>query len=399
MSSVVLRQFSLQITRVTAFATVVGIGYTAMGPLAVDRINAMTPQQLYLAVPWTGWTLDLEYARDVLLGLNFAVAGVANLAAVPSVPFLVNRFGDKCLAVVCALVLAFCMPLYAYSSIWVWFLIRLLFHASLGVLFVVSEYWILEEAQPEFRGRMIALYATSLGLGFAVGPATLHLCRALGLSPYLVDTLVFLAAAVVITGKISRNSGYPVKTRGYLLKLIRAYPAALFGAFVFGLFEYGVGLLMLRFTQRSGFSENQGLTVLTIFFIGNILFQWPMGVLSDRYSRPKTLIIIAAVGVVGAFLILLNQSFYVYAVIIFFWSGPIGGLYVIGLNSVVSVHKSAEFSQVNAAFVTCYSLGMLFGPIVIGAAMGVAGTTGFSVAVAAAFLAYLGLLTIQRGIA
>ena len=54
---------------------------------------------------------------------------------------------------------------------------------------------------------------------------------------------------------------------------------------------------------------------------------------------------------------------------LFLWGGATAGIYTVGLAHLASRFSGADLAGANAAFVFCYALGMLVGPLAIGDAM------------------------------
>ena len=87
-----------------------------------------------------------------MIGFNTAVAGVASLIVVPFVPRLAARYGVLALLLsavltVPAVIIGFKL---LYGIAW-WFPLRFVLSAALGVLFVLSEYWITASSPPRPR--------------------------------------------------------------------------------------------------------------------------------------------------------------------------------------------------------------------------------------------------------
>ncbi len=106
-----------------------------------------------------------------LIGANTAVAGLASIVAAPLAAPIAARLGVA-RAIVLMLIIgsvAF-LGFHFLQPLWAWFALRIVLHFALTVLFVLSEYWINASAPPEKRGLVLGIYATSLSLGFALGP-------------------------------------------------------------------------------------------------------------------------------------------------------------------------------------------------------------------------------------
>ena len=212
--------------------------------------------------------LSLEMERMGLsggwIGANTAVAGVASLLVVPFVPRLASRFGVLPLlwasvGLVVASILGFRL---LYSFAW-WFPLRFAFSSALGVLFVLSEYWINTAAPPARRGFVMGIYATVLALGFAAGPGILSLVGTSGWPPYLVGAGLFALAALplLLARGLSPEVGHG--TGRTVASFLVAAPAATLAALVFGALETGAFALLPVYALRIGFEAENAAVLVT----------------------------------------------------------------------------------------------------------------------------------------
>ncbi len=125
--------------------------------------------------------------------------------------------------------------------------------------------------------------------------------------------------------------------------------------------------------------------------IGNMAFQIPLGLYSDRLKdRRPLLAAMAVLGVIGSLALpMLIHNWLLMAVVLFFWGGCVSGLYTVGLAHLGARLSGADLAAANAAFIFCYAVGTVVGPQGIGAAMDVAGTSGYAWALAAFFGFYV----------
>jgi MFS family permease len=373
------------------------MGFTLLTPILSTRIEVALGESLAFEVPFLDSKLDLEGSRSLLLGLNLALGGLANLIAIPLVPGLVARFGGRAVAVACALGLAACMAGFAVTELWIWFPLRFVFHMCLGTLFVITEYWLLSDAPARFRGRVIGIYGTCLGLGLAIGPSILQAATALSLNPFYACMVLFVAASCVIAAKTGSRLAVDHRDTWMILKVFRADPAVVLAGFMFGLFEFGAGSLLINFAMRVGYSMEDAIVALSLLYFSNVCFQIPIGILSDRFNRRTLLFLIAVIGLVGAGALLVGHvSSLGFFVLVFFWSGSMAGLYTVGLAQSASLFEEKNFVHVNSCFVVSYSAGMIVGPLLLGLGMDIWNPFGFAYCLIAVFAAYAMLLAASR---
>ncbi|AKO29659.1 hypothetical protein P038_01651 [Brucella abortus 99-9971-135] len=174
------------------------------------------------------------------------------------------------------------------------------------------------------------------------------------------------------------------------LPFIFAVPTATMAVFVFGAVETGGFALFPVFGTRVGYSEADAALLLTMIGLGNMLMQIPLGIVSDRISdRRKLLLFCATTGLIGMMALpYLMQHWYFMAGILFLWGGVVAGLYTVGLAHLGSELTGRELASANAAFIFCYAIGMLAGPQLVGIGMDAMGPKGFPMTLGIFFAAY-----------
>ena len=173
-------------------------------------------------------------------------------------------------------------------------------------------------------------------------------------------------------------------------------PIATFAGFVFGAIEQGSFAFLTLYGEKLGYSTTNAALLLVCFGLGNVASQLPIGLLSDRMSRPLLLLGCAATGMVGALAMpLAGSTDIAMMAIVFITGGVVGGLYTVGLAHLGARFHGSDLATANAGFVMLYSLGMLTGAPAIGIAFDTVQPHGFAYAFAALCGAYC-LLVVSR---
>ncbi|TXN21377.1 MFS transporter [Methylobacterium sp. WL9] len=346
---------------------------------------------LSLSIPLLSLEMERMGASGAMIGLNTAVGGFASILTVPFVPRLAARVGVLPLLLFsiglgAALLVGFKV---FYDLAW-WFPLRFFFSATLGALFVLSEFWITQAAAPARRGLVMGIYATVLALGFAIGPGLLVLLGTEGFAPYLAGAALFVVAALPIvlargvSPTISREGG-SVRFLAYL----RLAPAATLAAFIYGAVETGGFAILPLYGLKVGFDAQTAAGLVSAVALGNVLFAIPVGWLADRTDRGLVLLAASIVGALGAALIpAASASLPVLVGLLFLWGGVAGTLYTVGLAHLGASVRGPDLAGANAAFVVLYSAGLMIGPPMIGAGMDLVVPQGFAWTLFAMFAAY-----------
>ena len=333
-----------------------------------------------LGLPLLSMILEKRGVPSTLIGLNSAMAGIAAMAAAPVTTKLAHRFDVPRTMIAAVLLAALSAPgFYFATNFWLWFPLRIVFHGATTTLFILSEFWINASAPPKKRGLALGVYATVLSVGFALGPLIFARIGSEGLLPFLVGAIALLIAAVPVFIARGECPVIDEKPQLHFMRYILLVPTATAAVFVFGAVEAGGLSLFPIYATRSGFSEAQAALLLTIMGLGNMLFQIPLGLISDRLKDRRILLFIMAFcGLVGAFTLpLLSDSWELLAVVLLFWGGSVAGLYTVGLSHLGSRLTGADLVAANAAFIFCYAVGTVAGPQAIGAAMDASAKYGY----------------------
>mgnify|MGYP001469336737 CR=1 FL=1 len=345
-----------------------------------------------LGLPLLSIILEKRGIPSTLIGLNAAMAGIASMLAAPVTTKLAHDHGVAKTMMFAVLIAALsAIGFYYADAFWMWFPLRFTFHGATTTLFILSEFWINEAAPPRRRGLVLGIYATVLAVGFAIGPLLFSALGSEGILPFLVGAAIILLAVIPIFIARHESPVLDTKPERHFFHYIFLVPTATAAVFAFGAVSAGGLSLFPIYALREQLSESQAAVLLTVMGIGNMAFQIPLGLFSDRLrDRRPLLTAMAILGVLGSLALpLLIQNWLLMAVLLFFWGGCVSGLYTVGLAHLGSRLSGPDLVAANAAFIFCYAVGTVAGPQGIGAAIDVAGNDGFAWALAAFFGFYV----------
>lgn len=363
---------------------------------AVSSISAVGIA-IGLGLPLLSIILEKRGIPSTLIGLNTAMAGGAAMAAAPITTKLAHQYGVAPTMLWAVVISALSsLGFYYAEDFWLWFPLRFAFHGATTTLFILSEFWINAASPPTKRGFVLGIYATVLSLGFAAGPLLFSILGSDGILPFIVGAAAILLAAIPIFIARHESPILEEKPELHFMRYVFLVPTATAAVFIFGAVEAGGLSLFPIYAIRANFTESQAALLLTVMGIGNVIFQIPVGMLSDRISDKRPLLAaMAFMGLIGSLMLpLLSHSWIMMAGVLLFWGGCVAGLYTVGLSHLGSRLTGSDLAAANAAFVFCYAVGTVAGPQAIGVAIDVAGNNGFAWAIACFF----GLYALLAGI-
>jgi MFS family permease len=356
-----------------AIATVVAVG------VAVSLIT-----------PLVSLTLAGRGFSERTIGAIVSTYAIAMRVTAPSTARVAARFGTANTIVALSLAAALLIPLFWLLDSIVWlFLVIFVYGGCVSLCFTLSEFWIATHTPEGRRGFVVGFYATLLSIGFAIGPGIIALLGARSVVPFLIGSVLMILAAIpsFAARRDSPDFHAPPKTR--FTSFLFAAPVATIGAFVFAMGESSGFAFLPLWGRHLGFEAGIAVLLASAMTLGNVAFQIPLGILADRIDRR---LIMLACGVAGALGMLLAWALAgtlpALVAVLFVWGGVTAGIYTVGLAHLAARFSGADLASANAAFVFCYALGMLVGPLAVGDAMARAPLFGFPLVLGAAFAVY-----------
>ena len=231
---------------------------------------------------------------ETFIGGNAAMHAVGVLGMAPLLPGLAVRYGPRRLiliALAASGILLLLIPLM--PAVWLWFPLRLLLGAAADVLFVLSETWVNELTDERARGRTMAIYAAALSMGFASGPLILS---AVGVTPwaYVAGAAIAFAAIVPAASRWVKPPARLEKATARPLQYFRLAPLAIAVTALnaSGGRERGQAavLFLPLYAAGLGWTEQQGMFLISMLLVGAIFLQPPLGLLADRMDRRRLML-------------------------------------------------------------------------------------------------------------
>jgi len=319
--------------------------------------------------------------------MNTAMAGLGAIIGGPFVTPFAQKIGFAKALIFFLLAFAFgLIGLYLVTDFAATFPLRLLFHAAITGIIILSEFWINSAAPPSRRGFFLGLYTTMLSLGFVAGPLILQTTGIHGALPFLIGAGVILLAILPVMAGIRQAPKLDAEVDVKWWKFIFLSPLPMMAVFVFGIAESGLLALFPVYGLRIGFTPIEVAGLLVALGLGNVLFQIPLGLLIDKASKTRLMVFFAVIGFTGAILLpyVATNTTLLYGVM-FVWGGTIPGLYTLGLAQIGARYRGVDLAGANAAFIMIYSFGNLIGPPSIGVGMEIWNPHGTMWVIALAF--------------
>ena len=294
-------------------------------------------------------------------------------------PELIRRVGHVRVFAALGSLISAVLVLYAVIPDWiVWTLLRVLIGFCFSGVYVTAESWLNNTASNENRGQALSLYMIVQMVGIIAAQALINFADPAGFLLFIIPSvLVSLAFAPILLSISPAPTSGTTKSMS-IRELYGVSPLGVVGIFLMG------GVFAAMFGMTAVWGTEAGLSVFEIsvftaaIYFGGLVFQYPIGWLSDRVDRRKLLVIVALIGSAGgAIAVLFNLSFIWLlgvALIIGGISNPLYSLLVAYTNDYLD-HDQMAAASGGLLFVN--GLGAIIGPLAIGWLMALIGPSGF----------------------
>ncbi|MFI7857919.1 MFS transporter [Pseudomonas promysalinigenes] len=264
----------------------------------------------------------------------------------------------------------------AFDSLWLLALLRLGLGIGMGIAIILGESWVNELCPDHNRGKIMALYATSF-TGFQVlGPALIALLGAD--SPWIIGVvtlgygLALLCIVLTVPNDHVEHGDDDEKSFG-LMGFFRVAPALCVAVLFFSFFDAVVLSLLPVYATSHGFAVAVAALMVTVVFAADMVFQLPLGWLADRVERTGLHLLCGLVAMaIGIALPWLLQVTWLLWPMLVLLGAVAGGIYTLALVLIGQRFKGQDLVTANASVGLLWGVGSLVGPLVSGAAMGVA---------------------------
>ncbi len=245
-----------------------------------------------------------------------------------------------------------------------------------GLRWIALETWLYSLVPDDARGRIVGIHETLLGIAAILGALLIVVIDAAKPDAFGI------AAGVMLIGFIPLAFATTIDTHpkqesqiGHNLNI--KYWLG-FGALVAGLGGYVEGSLLALLPVYSadiGLTAKDAAWLLTIFQVGAMTFQFPIGWMTDHYGLINTTKLCAAVALASLlFIISFGQSLNLLLIAIFIFGGVIAGTLSLGIIWAVQNNSGTALTQKVRLVSIVYTLLSATGPFVSGFVVGRVGS-------------------------
>jgi len=305
-------------------------------------------------------------------------------------PALIRRVGHvRVFAALGAFISAALILFPTIVEPWAWTILRMALGFCFSGVYVTAESWLNDAASNENRGQSLSLYMIVQMLGVVSAQGLLAFGDPSGFVLFIIASVLVSVAFAPILLSISPTPAFASAKPMSLRALFAVSPLGCVGLFLLGgVFSAQFGMAAVYGTQ-AGLSVGEISVFVATIYVGALLFQFPVGWLSDRMDRRLLIMVTALLAGFAAIAgMLLGNSYTTILLVAFLVGGtsnPLYSLLIAYTNDFLDIDDMAAASG-GLVFIT--GMGAIAGPLITGWLMGVTGPGGFWL-----FIAILMLLT------
>ena len=336
--------------------------------------------------------------QGTLLGVRGAIEGMSPgvlsvviaayflgiLIGARTTPLMIRQVGHiRVFAGLSSLISAAFILYGAVPLAWAWFLMRWLTGFCFSGIYVVTESWLNDRSTNETRGQALSLYMLVQMLGVIAAQSLLTLADPGGYTLFVVMSVLVSVALVPILLTASPAPAFQTAKPMSLRALWHVSPLGCVSSFLLGgVFSAMFGMAAV-YGSLAGLSVAQISVLVAAIYTGGLLFQYPIGWISDRVDRRWLIVAVCGMGVAGCALggLIGGPGLLLGALLI---GGAVNPLYSLAIAHTNDYLQPEDMASASGGLLFLNGVGAVGGPLAVGTMMERLG--------AAAFFLYMGTL-------
>ena len=344
---------------------------------------------------------EIEGFSTIELSIVMSAYFVGFLGASQLVPELIRRVGHvRVFAALASFISAVLIAYPLLTNPIFWSVGRVVIGFCYCGVYITAESWLNNAVDNEKRGQALSLYMIVQMVGIVSAQGVLALGNPNGYSLFIIISILVSISFAPILLSISPAPAFERTKLMTLSRLFTSSPLACVGMFLLG------GVFSAQFGMSAVFGAQIGLSLSQIslfvasFYIGAMIFQYPIGWVSDKMDRRLLILLISAASATGSASAYFAGGYFFALVFAAFLVGgltnPLYSLLIAHANDFIEYEDMASAA---AGLLFVNGVGAVSGPIIIGYAMNAFGPEIFFVIIAllmATLAIYAGYRMTQR---
>ncbi len=278
-----------------------------------------------------------------------------------------------------------------------WSVMRFVTGFCFAGLYVVAESWLNHRATNETRGQLLSVYMVVILGGMALGQLLLNVADPGGFELFVLASVLVSLALVPISLTTGAAPTFDTPAKVGLWRLYRISPFGVAGAMATGAAHgvlFGMGAV---YAGQVGLSVAQVSLFMGVAITGGMVFQWPVGRLSDRFDRRRVMIAVTLLAAIFALAAVPISAISQNALLVltFLFGGMTLPMYSLSIAHTNDHLAPDQMVAASGTLVLVGGIGACFGPSLVAGLMSMTGPDAFFVALAGIHAA-IGLFGVYR---
>ena len=296
-----------------------------------------------------------------------------------------------------ALMSTCCLFQGVFDNPLLWCMLRFICGFALAGLFIVIESWCISSVDVKYKGRIMGIYMFLYYLSQSASQLFLKIEYSNELIAFCIISA--LACFSIIPVCLTRFASPDPEKPEFVspVKYFKIIPLGIVAAFISGAI-LGCFYTMLPLSLKSvNLSNSQTAYVMSITILGGVLFQLPIGKLSDIFDRRIVILGACLVLVLSSGAVCFFHHTYWQMIVLCFLVGSVSfAIYPLSISHASDKVGTSKTVVIISIITIFYGIGSMVGPLaVIGFINNLGGIVGFFAFIAAAAL-ILGIYTFWR---
>ncbi|MBJ3761841.1 MFS transporter [Maribius pontilimi] len=322
---------------------------------------------------------EIEGFSTFQLSLIMSAYFVGFLGGSRLAPEMIRRVGHVRVFAALASFISAVLILYpTITDAWAWTLLRVVIGFCFSGVYVTAESWLNNSVTNERRGQALSVYMIIQMAGILTAQGLLVLGDPSGFVLFVIPSVLVSMSFAPILLSVSPTPAFESTKPMSLRRLFQSSPLGCVGIFLTG------GVFSAQFGMASVYATQIGLPVAQValfvgtFYAGGMVFQYPIGFMSDRLDRRLIIVVSSALGGVVCFLGLWpDPSLTTLCVAGFLLGGLANPLYALLIAYTNDYLDYEDMSAASGGLLFINGLGAVAGPLITGALIGSLGPQGF----------------------
>jgi MFS family permease len=346
---------------------------------------------------------ELEDFSTFEMSVVMSAYFVGFLGASRLAPKFIRRVGHvRVFAALASLISAILILYPLLVNPWIWTGGRIIIGFCFCGVYITAESWLNNSATNENRGQLLSSYMVVQMAGIVAAQLLLLVGDPGGFELFILISVLISISFAPILLSITPTPAFEATKPMSIKELFKTSPLGCVGMFFLGgIFSAQFGMAPV-FGTTAGLSLSEISTFVAAFYIGAMVFQFPIGWLSDRMDRRILIVLTSALGFIAALTsILIADTFLILVGSAFFIGGMSNPLYSLVIAYTNDFLELDDMASASGGLLFLNGLGAISGPLLTGYLMTQMGAEGYFIILAT----LLGSLTVygsyrmtQRGI-